>query len=515
MVAKSIPASTLVNVLPSVLGPGGNLLALNGVFFTQDTSIPVGTVQGFSTLASVQAWFGVASPEAALATIYFQGFTGANFLPALLYFMQFNVAAVAGYVRSGSFAGVTLTALNALSGTLITTNDGVSSTSLTINLASASSFTNAAALIQTGIQGGTPSTTATCTYDAQRAAFVIKSPTTGNASTEAFVTGTLAVGLKLTSATGAVVSAGAAIQTPAGGVAALVAATQNWATLMTVWEPITADKVSFATAISGLGQRYAYVGWDTDVTVAAGAAPTAFGPLTSTLNGRIAVWGLAAGVTRPDGSVVGTSDGAVAKAAFVCGATASIDFSQRNGRITYAYRAQANLIPDVTDPTAATNLLANGYNFYGAYATANNLFQFLQNGQISGTWLWIDPYINQIKLNSDLQVAMLTLLTQLKAIPYNARGKTAINTAAADPINAALNFGSIVAGVILSASQRQQVNSAAGLNIADTLQSRGWYLQVLDAAPTARTARSSPPITLWYTDGGSIQQINLASIDVQ
>lgn len=498
MVAKSIPASTLVNVTPSVLGPGGSLLALNGVFFTQDTSIPVGTVQGFPNLAAVQAWFGVASPEAALAAVYFQGFTGASLLPALLYFMQYNTAAVAGYVRSGSFAAVTLTALQALSGNLITTNDGVSSTSLAINLASATSFTNAAALIQTGIQGGTPSTTATCTYDAQRAAFVIKSPTTGNASTEAFVTGTLATGLKLTSATGAVVSAGAAIATPASGVAALVAATQNWATLMTVWEPVVADKVAFATAISGLGQRYAYVGWDSDAapttTVPASAS---FGPLTSTLNGRVAIWG--------------TAD----KAAFFCGATAAINFSQRNGRITYAYRAQAGLTPDVTDPTIAANLLANGYNFYGAYASDNNLFQFFQNGQISGTWLWADPYINQIKLNNDLQVAMLNLLAQTRAIPYNQRGKTAIYTAALDPINSALNFGSIVAGVILSASQRQAVNSAAGLNVADTLQSRGWYLQVLDAAPTARTTRSSPPITLWYTDGGSIQTINLASIDVE
>jgi hypothetical protein len=169
MAAKSIPASTLVNVTPSVLGPGGNLLALNGVFFTQDASIPVGTVQGFANLAAVQAWFGVSSPEAALAAVYFQGFTGANFLPAQLYFMQYNIAAVSGYVRSGSFAGVSLTALQAFSGVLTTITDGVSSTSLTINLASATSFSNAAALIQTGIQGGTPSSAATVTYDAQRA----------------------------------------------------------------------------------------------------------------------------------------------------------------------------------------------------------------------------------------------------------------------------------------------------------------------------------------------------------
>lgn len=498
MVAKSIPASQLVTVTPSVLGAGGNLLALNGVFFTQDTSIPIGTVAGFPTLAAVQAWFGVSSPEAAIAGVYFQGFDGANLLPGLLYFMQFNTVAVGGYVRSGSFASATLADIQALSGVLTTITNGVSSTSLTINLASASSFTNAAALIQTGIQGGTPASTATCTYDAQRAAFCIKSATTGSASTEAFVTGTLSAGLKLTSATGAVISAGAAIQTPAGGITALVAATQNWATLSTVWEPVVADKVLFATAISTLGQRYAYVGWDSDAapttTVPASAS---FGPLTSTLNGRIAVWG------------------PVDKAAFIMGATAAIDFTQTNGRITYAYRKLASLTPDVTDATIANNLLANGYNFYGAYATDANQFQFLQNGQISGAWLWIDPYINQIKLNSDLQVAMLNLLSNMKAIPYNIRGRTAINAAALDPINSAFNFGSIVAGVTLSQSQRATVNSAAGLNIADTLQTRGWYLQVLDAAPSVRTTRGSPPITLWYTDGGSIQKINLASIDIE
>jgi hypothetical protein len=498
MVAKSIPASQLVAGTPSVLGPGGNLLALVGVAFTQDASIPIGVAPGFPTVAAVQAWFGVSSAEAAFATIYFQGFDGANMLPGLLYFMQYNTTAVAGYVRSGSFAGVALTALQALSGTLTTITDGVSSTSAAINLASASSFSNAAALIQTGIQAGTPSTTATCTYDAQRAAFVIKSPTTGSASTEAFATGSISAGLKLTSATGAVVSAGAAIQTPAGGVAALVAATQNWVTMTTLWEPVVADKVLFAQAISALGQKKAYVGWDTDVTPTTTVPATAsFGVLVDSLNGIIPVWG------------------PVDKAAFIMGTTASIDFTETNGRITYAYRGLAGLVPDVTDVTIAANLLANGYNFYGDYANESQQFMFLQNGQISGTWLWIDPYINQIKLNSDLQVAFLNLLRAMKAIPYNIRGRTAINSAALDPINAALNFGSIVGGVTLSQAQRQEVNSAAGLNIADILQTRGWYLQVKDADPSVRTTRGSPPVTLWYTDGGSIQKINFASIDLE
>lgn len=493
---NSIPASQLVSVIPGVLTAGGNLLALNGVFLTQDPSIPVGTVKGFSSAANVTSWFGAGSPEATMAGVYFQGFQGANILPGTLYFMQYNIAAVGAYVRGGPLT-LTLAQVQALSGTLTTVVDGVSSTSLAINLSSATSFTNAAALIQTGVQGGTPTSAATVTYDSLRGAFVIHSNTVGPSSTMAYVSGSLAAGLNLTLATGAVLSQGAAIDTPAAAVPALVAVTQNWATLTTTWEPSTSDKVAFATAVSAQGQRYAYVGWDSDVTPTQGAAPASFGALTSTLNGRIAVWG--------------GSD----KAAFICGATAAIDFTQRNGRITYAYKQQAGLVPEVTNATVATNLLANGYNFYGSYATAAQQFQFLQNGQISGAWLWIDPYVNQIKLNSDLQVAFITLLSQARSIPYVQRGYDQIRAAALGPINAALEFGSIVAGVTLSTSQYAQVNAAAGLNIADTIQSQGWYLQILPAAPTTRTSRGSPPMTLWYTDGGSIQKINLASIDIE
>ena len=53
----SIPASYLVQSNPSVLSAGGSQLSLNSVFITSDPSIPIGTVQGFATYASVAAWF--------------------------------------------------------------------------------------------------------------------------------------------------------------------------------------------------------------------------------------------------------------------------------------------------------------------------------------------------------------------------------------------------------------------------------------------------------------------------
>lgn len=577
---SSIPADQLVSVVPGVLGAGGNPLSLNSVFLTPNDAVPIDAEIGyvamaFPSLQSVQDFFGVGTVEALMAAKYFSGFTGATMLPGTLYFTRYNTAAVAAYLRGGSLDGVTLTQLQALSGTLIVGIDGRTVTSANIDLSVATSFSNAATLMQTGLrtlggifQGqasqaaagstmtvssvtsgalhvgdvvtgtgvdvgltivaqltGTPggvgtytvstttgftSTTvsvtsaASVTWDSQREAFVITSATTGVDSTlDTFSTGTLAQGVKLREDDGGVLSQGAAIATPALVLGDIINQTQNWALFMTMAEFTTPDMLAFANWANTSGQRYAYVGWESSAGPAAGADPDCFAVLTGNYNGVIPVWGLTG------------NDGAIAKAAFICGMTASINFEETNGRITYAYKSQGGLSPDVTDATTAQNLLANGYNFYGAYATANDQFQFLQNGQISGAWSWIDPYVNQVKLNSDLQLAFVGVLAQTKSIPYVTRGYDQLRAAALGPINAALNFGSIVPGVNLSISQRVAVNSAAGAIVADVLQSRGWYLQIRDADATTRSNRGSPPMTLWYTDGGSIQRINLASIDVQ
>ncbi len=169
---------------------------------------------------------------------------------------------------------------------------------------------------------------------------------------------------------------------------------------------------------------------------------------------------------------------------------------------------------DVTDLTTATNLIANGYNFYGAYATANQVFTMLQPGSVPGVWKWIDAYVNQIYLNSQLQLANMTLMASVKSLPYNNEGYTSVRSANADPITQALNFGSIRKGIPLSAQQANQVNQAAGLQIDQTLTNQGYYLQILAASAQVRGLRGAPPMTLWYTDGGSIQKINLQSLDV-
>jgi hypothetical protein len=357
------------------------------------------------------------------------------------------------------------------------------------------------------------------TYDSTSGGFIITSGVyLGDASSAAYATGTTADDLKLQAAQSAVLSQGAAGQTPSAAMSAIIDVNADWATFMTLFDPDNGDgstqKMEFAEWTNDQGNQYAYVAWDTDVT------PTETVPAASSM-----------GQLLNDGDFSGTflqwaPDATIGpeKAAFICGTAASIDFRQRNGRITFAYRSQTGQFADVTNDSVGLNLggdpqsegsRGNHYNFYGAYATRNDRFVMEQRGFVSGPFLWFDSYINQIWLNNALQLSLMVLLKNAYSIPYNTAGYALIEAACLDPINAALFFGAIRPGITLSESQISQINNSAGADIADTVSQRGWYLQILDAAPQVRVARASPPMTLWYTDGQSVQAITLASIEVQ
>jgi len=345
----------------------------------------------------------------------------------------------------------------------------------------------------------------TVTFDSVSSGFVITSNTTGATSTMTFATGTISTPLKLTSATGAVLSQGAAGSTPSTTMTAIANQTQNWATFMTVFDPDGGSgntvKLAFAAWTNAQNLRYAYACWDTDIL------PTQSNAATTSLGNILTANG---------------SQGTVpiycptyAKAAFFCGAAASIDFTQTNGRITFDFKSQSGLTADVTDPTIAANLIANGYNFYEAVATANQGFQFFTPGSITGSYKWADSYINQIWLNNAFQLALVVLLTQSRSVPYDNLGYGLERAALLDPITQAGNFGVYGAGIPLSSLQAAEVNAAAGVAIDKTLSSQGWYLQILPATAQVRGLRQSNPINFFYVDSGSVQKISMSSIAVQ
>jgi len=576
---STIPAAVVVQVTPNVLAAGGSALDMNGMILTNGTRVPIGTIARFASAAAVASFFGPTSKEAIAAgggtdmgTGYFGGFSTSNKKPGALYFAQYNTVDVAAYLRGGSVAAMTLATLQALSGPFNVTIDGVSKTS-NPNLAAATSFSNAAVLIAAalgilgaqaasftgaiagnvltvsavasgaldvgqfiagaGVAAGTyvtalgtgtggpgtytvsntqtvtsealTSTVPAVSYDPVASAFVVNSGSTGASSTIGYASGSVATALKMTQSTGAVISAGAVAQTPAAFMARLTVLSQNWVAFMTIFNPDAsgfANRLAFAAWVNGTNKRYAYICWDTDVS------PTLQIPATSSL-------GYAIAQASYDGTCLIWEPSNLNHAPFVLGSIAAIDFTQIEGRITFKFKKQAGLVAGVSDQTTLSNLIANGYNCYGAYATANDDFLWFADGTVSGAFKWLDSYVNEIWLNNGIQLALVNLLVAAFAIPYNAAGYARIEASLSDIINQAISFGAIRAGVTLSSDQVAAVNAAAGASIAGTLGIRGWYLQILDATPEVRQARGSPPITFWYVDGQSVQSINLSSIAVQ
>ena len=645
---STVPAKYFAQVIPEVLAAGGNGLALNGLVLTNGTRTPIGTIPSFTSLVAVGNYFGIASQEYATAAVYFGSFNNSGNLPGAILYAQYNQNAAVPYIRGGSMAATTLQQLQGYSGALSVTLNGVVKTSSTINLSAATSFSNAATLIQaqfanlydgvtgsgssiaagtatnvtastitgnvftaagtvtgafvvggvlsgTGVTAGTyilnqlsgtaggagtytvsinqnvASTTITqaygvltvvtmlsgalavgqvlsggttaantaitalgtgtgqagtyitsggaqtvsattisagplsVTYDSIASAFVVTGGTPGAVGTIAYASGGISASLLMTSVTGAVLSQGADAASPTAFMDGIIAKTTNWATFMTTFNPDAygnSVKLAFAQWNNTQVDEYIYVCWDADIT------PTASFPATSSLGYLLNT------TYQYDGTCLVYDPNNEGVAAFVCGLVASINFQAVNGNINPTYKSQSGLAATVTDQTVLSNLQQNGYNCIVASATAAQEFIFLWNGQISGKWLWLQPYINQIWMNASFQLALMLLLTNAKSIPYNAPGMATIHASLMDTINQALNFGAIQPGVSLSGLQISLVNTAACLPIDQVLSTRGWYLQVLAPTPSVRQARGTPVCNFWYTDGGSVQQITMTSVDL-
>ena len=645
---QSIPASSVVGIVPSVITGGGRALDLICLMLTQSPRVPIGRVLSFPSAIAVGNYFGFLGVEYTKAAVYFAGYVGSHVLPAAVLFSQYPIVPVAAWLRGANVAALPLTALQAQSGTLTFTVDGVVQTAAGLNFGvGVTSFSSAAQAISTalgtigaaqatltgslganftgtgagttltatavtgfidigsvitgvgvpvgttivsqssgvanvagtyitsnpttasaaaivgastimhvsavasgalsiglqlvgsGIPAGTyvtalgvgttggagtytittslrivaetiTASTPSVVFDSIAGAFVVTSGTTGVASTIGYgfsPTG-LAATLGLTAATGAVLSQGAAATTPAQAMSAIVQQTNNWGTFLTTFDPDNgtgnAQKLAFAAWNDTQNGNYVFVCVDNDpAPTLSPAANGSFGSIVTAnkYSGTVPIY-------TPTGSVLNL-------AAFLAGFVASIDFTEHNGRATAAFKGQAGLVPSVTDATTAANLTANGYNFYANFATSNDQFRWFMPGQVSGQFKWIDSYINEIWLSNEMQLALMSMLDSYKSIPYNPAGYAIIRAALKDPIDAAINFGAIRTGVPLSAAQAQNVNNAAGVPIDAILTNQGFYLQILPATAQVRAARQSPPMTLWYMDGESVQNIQLASIMIQ
>ena len=344
----------------------------------------------------------------------------------------------------------------------------------------------------------------TVTYSSQTRAFQFSSPTTGSGSSVGYATGgtgtDLSAVLGLSEQAGAVLSPGLDGMTLTDTMTNVLNYARDWVTFSTVFEPVLDEKLELAQWCAGYDTRFLYVLWDTDNAAQVQGSTASAGYIINQqleLDGTCCVYNSAQ------------------LAAAVMGAVACVNFNQREGRTTLAFRQFEGVTVTCDDDENYDALLANGYNCYADFATASAQFKFFQNGQVSGKWDWLDTYVNAIGLKDALQLNILDLFAAVRSLPYNEDGYASIRTACLDTISRFVTFGAIRAGVTLSQTQQVQLLAEIGQDVSQTLENVGWYMQVTDPGAVVRGQRGTPNCAFYYMDGGSIQKIVMSSTAIQ
>ena len=491
----AIPLSVDVTVKPGVLAAAGSAVDLNGVIFTDNAAAPIGVAQSFTSKDDVGSYYGTGSIEYDMARIYFTGYDNSSRTPGQLYFWAYPLASRFAFLRSANLSTMNLADLKTINGTLTLTISGTATTE-TIDLSTATSFANAANIIQTAFTG-----VVNVSYDTNGKAFVFQLPTGATvADTIAYATGAIAPLLSLTEAKGAVVSAGSdAIIDSAANFVSLKAQTQNFAAFTTSFEASVAQHEAFAQIVSSSNNRFSYHGF-------------------SDPDGLIQNYDFANQVinTYNYGGVLPVY-GNHQDVAATLGFGASLNFDLNNGRRALKFRefSNAGLIPKVTTETLHNQLIAAGYTAYGLYSENNISAKYFADGAITGDFKWLDAFLGQVWVNANIQGAVIDALKSEQYIGYNTAGRIAIETAIIGVMNQFGRWGGFSTGETLTATQINSINTVVGADVSNTLSNQGYYIYIGPFTPSMRAARTSPVIYVWYTDGGVIQEVYINSIEVQ
>lgn len=495
----AIPASHIVEVLPRVITGGSADLELNGLLLTDNPIISASTlVLSFPSARSVGAYFGTESVEFEAADVYFTSYNNKFVSPKAFHIARRVAAPASAWLRGARFLG-TLTQLKTVTtGAMSISIDSTAVTVENVDLSAATSFSDVAQTLQTALAAEAAGTSVT--YSSLTSAFTITSGTTGASSEVGYASAgaggmDLAALLNLREADGAILSAGMDALTPVAQMTAILGKTQNFVSFTTAYEVDPEEALEWASWAND-NYGWLYIGYSTSpvMTSADSSADMASAVKNAGYDHTAIVYG------------------SLEYAAFMMGVVASIAWQRVNGTITAAFKRQSGLTPWVVDEFTAVTLEAKNCNYFGNFATRNAEFIFLYPGVLSASdYGYIDPYVNSIWLNNRLQVALMDGITNAGRVPYNVRGYTMIKAWMMDPINEGRNNAAIEPGVTLSERQRSEVMNEAGLDISSELWTQGYYIQVLDPGAAVRAQRGSPIVSLWYTYGGAVQKIEVAS----
>lgn len=536
----AIPASELVRIMPRVLAGSGQDLVFNGLFLTDNYAAPAnGQLLRFIDAASVGGFFGKSSREYKAAQIYFNGYNNSLTKASELLVTFAQRSSKKLQLRGANIENqrAVLGEINAAQGGSrafeLKVNDNGTARTFTLSLTGADFASLSAVLTALSTQLGaltdypTALTFNLVVGDGMPAHVMLTAEGSTSPDTDSDSNG-YDSGVEITSITGGLAdllgvsdstrvlyqpfTAAADLDVVLGNV---TTNSMNWVTFTHIDRAqIDANDTLFKGTLTlaeneklvawvqeqfNEGTQFLYVHWTNETALTTSSAD-------STITAQIRAL-KAEGVTHVYDNYT--------YAAFVMGCAAAIAWDRNNSTITLAFKQQSGLGAIITEKAKAANLINNGVNFMGDYASRNDDFILFQTGQMDGQFKWIDTYLNSTWLNNALQVQILKGFELTPRVPYTDRGYTLIRSWVQDVVNRALANGTIDTGMNLSETQKNELMlETGGIDISTELHNSGYYLQIVDATAQIRQQRESPACNFWYTYAGSIHKLNLPSTAV-
>ena len=486
----AIPLSMDFDVTTNVISPTGSGATANGLMLSTSTDQTLANIHYFTTLADVGTAYGTSSDEYNAAYVYFNGFTNCAQLPGKLLVVGIATSPTAGTLTSGDLSSVSISTMQALTASTITISvDGVSQTSASIDLSSETSQSAIATALEAALTG------VSVAWNASTSTFVITSDTTGSSSSVSVADdSTIATGLLLTDAGGAVSVDGADIDSLTELMDSITNVDNDWRVFFAASELTTAQKTELCKWNTAQSNQFIYAVNDSSTAATVSGSAAGFYPSVVTANGYTGIV-----------PVYGTPVYSAAVPAYA----ASIDTSAKRGRVTLFKRKFPGLSPNVTSKSVASALRTNGYNYYCEAKESSTTSDYFAAGTISGDFEYVDSYLIQSMMRSDLIVALSSLFDANQGYAFNASGYASVKAAIVDVQTKWINFGGIQKGVTLDSSETVQIKNVVGKDITSTLYSDGCYLYIPTQSGTNRLARNLAGCVFFYVDGEMIQTIDL------
>ena len=495
---KSISIDQLIPIKNTVLNFAAKYMRLIGLYLTDNTQIQTSQrVLNFTSLKKVGEFFGYDSKEYFSAISYFGGYEGSLTTPSSINFGRY-VQDTTKPELIGGVVEANLATLKAITGSTfdIKLNGTTYSTGLLV-LTTATSYSDIANKIITALKTNNEDLTSLdilMTFNSNRNNYVITiNDITTTWEFDYCVNTELSIALAMTKATGAYLSNSIATQTPSKNMDALVSFDKNWVSFASLITFTDAEQLELCQWASHTGTNYAYVVYTKNPLVLdINNNDNLIGQINELkIKNIIKIWG------------------GIELAGFTMGIGACINYIEKAGVLTWAFKSQSNLEYTCDNDEDADVLNAKGVNFYGKYSSKSDTFLFFQRGVITGDYLFIDNFYNQVWLNDALQNKLAVLFQKTKKIGNGDIGYQKIRSTIGLIMTTALNNGVCEINVEITDDEAKALEDIIGFDISGDLYSNGYYLQIGNPTAENKASRTAPDSNLFYTNNGAIQVLPL------